>query len=128
MNVLKRILAVVFCLLAAAAVIVGVRVIREARDAQLQVSDDGPDGPTARTEAFFDALKRRDYPGAYAYLSNYSSLGLENVPSDPTAALFWEAEQQVWAFEVLPGDEMDGAWMIAADNQLLSALTGGAVR
>lgn len=105
---IKRILAVVFFLLALVVALGAVRVVRYAENATLQVADEGPGGPTERLEQFFDALKRRDFPTAYSYLSNYSSLGLEQTPEDPIAALYWEAQQSVWDFEVLPGHEMNG--------------------
>ena len=130
-QVYKRILAVLFFLLALVAAYQTIRMVRHAEDAKLQVDDAAP---TARLEAFFDALEARDYPAAYACLSNYGSLGLENTPDDPIAALLWEAEQDNWAFEVLPGHEMNGAELMkrvritALDTAALTAPIGEKVQ
>jgi len=108
MNIVKRIFAVIFFLLAIAAALWAVRVARYALAAEPLIPDEGPDGPTGRLEQFFGALEQRDFPAAYALLSNYSTLGLETAPADATAAAFWEAQQDVWAFTVHPGHEMNG--------------------
>ena len=131
MNIVKRIFAVLLFLAALAAGAATYQTVVYARDAKLQVDDAAP---TARLEAFFDALTERDYPAAYACLSNYSSLGLENTPDDPIAALLWEAEQDNWAFEILPGHEMNGAELTkrvritALDTAALTAPIGEKVQ
>ena len=131
MNIVKRIFAVLLFLLALFTVGAAYHLIVHAQEAKLEVDDAAP---TARLETFFDALEARDYPAAYACLSNYGSLGLENTPDDPIAALLWEAEQDNWAFEVLPGHEMNGAELTkrvritALDTAALTAPIGEKVQ
>ena len=129
-NIVKRIFAVLFFLAAIAAAVYAVHVIRYADAAELQVNDDEPGGPTERLEVFFGALEEKDFPAAYACLSNYSTLGLENAPEDDIAALFWKAQQDVWDFEILPGHEMNGTKLTkhvrvtCLDAAAISALIG----
>ncbi|MBQ7143852.1 MAG: hypothetical protein IJR65_01685 [Oscillospiraceae bacterium] len=131
MNIVKRIFAVLLFLLALFTAAVAYHLIVHAQDAKLKVDDAAP---TARLEAFFDALEARDYPAAYACLSNYGSLGLENAPDDPIAALLWEAEQDNWDFEILPDHEMNGAELMkrvritALDTAALTAPIGEKVQ
>lgn len=46
--------------------------------------------PMDTVRTFFDSVCAQDYPAAYACLSGYDSLGLENVPDEAYAAAFWK--------------------------------------
>ena len=63
MNIVKRIFAVLLFLLALFTAAVAYHLIVHAQEAKLKVDDAAP---TARLEAFFDALEAPDYPAAYA--------------------------------------------------------------
>lgn len=104
---MKKIIASLFTLLALAAAAFTLYLCAYAQQAVPYV-EDGPDGPTAALESFFSRLEEKSFPLAYAYLSNYASLGLENTPEDPAAARLWAAQQDVWNFSVEAGYEMDG--------------------
>lgn len=106
MKYSKRLLALLFFLLALGTAGLAGLAIHTARTSAPVIPDEGP---TARLEQFFDALKQRDWPAASVCLSGGGSLGLEAAPEDPVAALLWEAEQAVWDFEVLPGHTLEGA-------------------
>lgn len=104
---MRKVIASLFTLLALAAAAFTLYLCAFAQNAVPYI-EDGPEGPTATLESFFSCLAEKDFPRAYTYLSNYSSLGLENTPSDPTAARLWAARQDVWSFSVQDGYEMDG--------------------
>lgn len=105
---MRKIVASLFTLLAIASAAATLYLCVFARQAVPYI-EDGPDGPTAALESFFSQLEEKAFPRAYAYLSNYDSLGLENTPADPVAARLWAAQQDVWRFTVEDGYEMDGA-------------------
>ncbi|MBR4424777.1 MAG: hypothetical protein IKS66_02385 [Oscillospiraceae bacterium] len=106
MKATKRLLALLFFLLALGMAALAGLAIRAAGTGAPEI----PDGePTALLERFFSALKQRDLPAASLCLSGGGSLGLEDVPTDPVAALLWEAEKAVWDFAVLPGNALEGA-------------------
>ena len=51
-----------------------------------------PDADPAETVSrFFESVQSRNYPEAYACLSDYATLGLENVPEGADAAQVYEA-------------------------------------
>lgn len=104
---MRKVIASLFTLLALAAAAFTLYLCAFAQNAVPYI-EDGPDGPTAALESFFSRLEEKDFPRAYSYLSNYSSLGLENTPTDLTAARLWAARQAVWSFSVGEGYEMDG--------------------
>ena len=61
-----------------------------------------PDGdPQETAQAFFEALLARDYPAAYACLSNYTSLGLENTPAEEDTRLIAEALKSSYGYTLL---------------------------
>ena len=60
-----------------------------------------PEGDPAKTVTeFFDAVKAGDYETSYNHIKDYSSLGLENVPSDPNGAAAYQALQQSYSYEL----------------------------
>ena len=104
---MRKFVASLYTLLAFAAAVFTLYLCAFAQHAMPYI-EEGPEGPTAVLESFFSHLEEKDFPGAYVYLSNYASLGLENTPTDPTAARLWAARQEVWRFSVEDGYEMDG--------------------
>lgn len=130
---MRKIIASLFTLLALAAASFTLYLCAFAQNAVPYI-EEGPEGPTAVLESFFAHLEQKDFPGAYAYLSNYASLGLENVPADQTAARLWSAHQEVWRFSVEDGYEMDGAHLTkhatvdCLNEKAVMALVGGLVQ
>ncbi len=57
--------------------------------------------PQYTVTAFFDALLEDHYEEAYACLSDYSSLGLENEPSSGEARLIYQALKDSYAYELV---------------------------
>ena len=58
-----------------------------------------PEGdPRAVVESFFNAVIAGDYPSAYACLSDYSGLGLENEPDSETGRSLYRALRQSYGF------------------------------
>lgn len=104
---MRKVIASLFTLLALAAAAFTLYLCTFAEQAVPYI-EDGPEGPTTALKSFFSNLEEKDFPSAYAYLSNYASLGLENTPADPTAARLWAARQGIWRFSVEDGYEMDG--------------------
>lgn len=104
---MKKVIASLFTLLALTAAALTLYLCAYALQAVPYI-EDGAEGPTAALESFFTKLEEKDFPGAYTYLSNYTGLGLENIPLDPVAARLWTARQGVWRFSVEDGYEMDG--------------------
>ena len=88
---LAVILAVVAVLLCVAATLMGSLYIRPSGDPQETVI------------RFFDAIKRGDTAEAYACLSDYESLGLENVPATKDGQLLYQALQASYDYS-LSGD------------------------
>ena len=130
MNGTKRLLALLFFLLALATAALAGLAIRKAGAGAPAIPDEEP---TALLEQFCTALKQRDWPAASACLSGGGSLGLEDAPTDPVAALLWEAERSVWDFEVLPGNTLEGTRLCKTlrvrclDAEALSARIGAGV-
>lgn len=49
---------------------------------------------------FMDAVVSGDYDSAYSHLKGYSSLGLENQPSDELGALMYDALKQSYSYQI----------------------------
>lgn len=63
-----------------------------------------PDGhPADPVSGFFTSLCAGDYPGAYSYLSDYESLGLENEPESEESRMLYNALRSSYEFS-LRGD------------------------
>ena len=107
MTVIRKILGVALILAALAAAYVGVRVCRYAMDAEPYI-EGGEADATATLDHFLASLKARDFSGAYGDMYNYSSLGLEAVPDDPIARMYWDAQLAAWDFAAVEGGEMQG--------------------
>ena len=107
-RIIRLVLAAVFFCAALAVACVTVQVCIHAEAADPVIEDTGPGSPTETLESFLACLKAGDYPGAYGYLSNYSTLGLEAEHTDPVSALFWEKMRSSWEFTVAEGHEMEG--------------------
>ena len=88
---LAVILAVVAVLLCVAATLMGSLYIRPSGDPQETVI------------RFFDAIKRGDTAEAYTCLSDYESLGLENVPATKDGQLLYQALKDSYDYS-LSGD------------------------
>ena len=88
---LAIILVVLAVLLCAAATLMGSLYIRPAGDPQQTVI------------RFFDAVKSGDYAAAYACLSDYESLGLENTPETADGQLLYQALRDSYDY-TLSGD------------------------
>ena len=103
----KNLIAALLAIAALAVAIFGVRLCIRAAGAEPYV-EDAAGGPTETLESFFACLEAKDWDGAYVYLYNYSSLGLETPPEDELSALFWYAQQDAWDFEAPEGYKMNG--------------------
>ena len=67
-----------------------------------------PNGEAQDTAAaFFNAVVAGDYPRAYACLSDYSGLGLENVPENETDRALCDALHQSYGFRLSGPCEVD---------------------
>lgn len=64
--------------------------------------------PGETVTRFYDALIARDYPTAYACLSDYTSLGLESPPSSDNAALVYEALLDSYEYTLVGEARIDG--------------------
>ncbi len=78
-------LAALLCLLASSA---GILIAKPQGDPQQSVT------------GFFDSLAAEDYATAYSYLSAYSSLGLENTPSDEVGKMIYKALRESYSYEL----------------------------
>ena len=107
----NRILAIPLILLALAVAAFGVWLCAYALRSEPYFQFD-ESGPKEALEDFFSRLQKKDWNGAYAHLYNYSSLGFEAPPEDALSAMFWEAQQSVWRFSVLDGQEMSGTSLV----------------
>ena len=68
-----------------------------------------PDGDPAETvNAFLEALDRGSYNEAYTYLSDYSSLGLENQAQGDTGALVQQAVRDSFSYSLKGECKVDG--------------------
>ena len=54
--------------------------------------------PQQTVSAFFQSLSSGDYDSAYSYISGYSSLGLENTPSDTVSKTVYDALKASYSF------------------------------
>ena len=63
--------------------------------------------PQAVVSAFFDALIAGRYSDAYACLNDYSSLGLENQPTDTAGRTLYRALRESYAYTLLGACEVD---------------------
>lgn len=60
-----------------------------------------PEGdPGQITAEFFDAICAKNFPKAYGYLRDYTSLGLENVPQTEAGQAVYEALQNSYGYEL----------------------------
>ncbi len=59
--------------------------------------------PQETVTKFFDSLKSGDYPAAYACLSDYDTLGLEQEPETAEAKQIYDALKQSYGY-ILKGD------------------------
>ena len=59
--------------------------------------------PQETVTLFFDSLKTGDYPAAYACLSDYQTLGLEQEPETAEARQVYDALKQSYSY-ILKGD------------------------
>lgn len=56
--------------------------------------------PQEAVTGFFDALSAGDYDGAYSYLSDYTSLGLENSPESEAGQQIYQALRQSYSYKL----------------------------
>ena len=63
--------------------------------------------PQDTVTEFFSALVEEDYPRAYACLSNYSGLGLENAPDSEESRQLWNALKESYDFSLHGACEQD---------------------
>ena len=109
MLVLKKIIAAVLVLASLAVSVFALGLCRSVTRSTEHSAPDAEAEATAAAESFFACLRARDFAGAYGYLANYSSLGLETPPEDEISLLYWNAAQDAWAFSVDAGYERNGA-------------------
>ena len=64
--------------------------------------------PEDTVSAFFDSIQAGDYPGACAYLDNYSDLGMDVEPEDPVTAQLYDALHGSYAYRLLEGGRTEG--------------------
>lgn len=57
--------------------------------------------PQQTVNSFFEALTVGDYERAYSHISGYSSLGLENTPSDAVSKTVYDALKASYKYELL---------------------------
>lgn len=61
-----------------------------------------PDGdPKETVEKFYSSLEQGDYEAAYACLSDYTGLGLENEPADENGKLVYQALRESYSHTVM---------------------------
>ena len=109
-TVIRKIVGAIVILAALAAACAGVMLCLHAMDAEPYI-EDGEDGPTATLDRFLSAMERKDFESAYALLYNYSTLGLEEVPTDELSRMYWQAQLDAWHFTAAEGGEMNGTRM-----------------
>lgn len=63
--------------------------------------------PADTVTGFFDALKAEDYNAAYAYLKDYSGLGLEKEADDEATALMLDALTESYSYTLLGKSAVD---------------------
>ena len=109
-TVLRKFIGAVLILAGLAAGCAGVQLCIHAMNAAPYI-EDGEDGPTATLDRFLSALERKDFESAYALLYNYSTLGLEETPTDELSRMYWQAQLDAWRFTAAEGSEMNGTRM-----------------
>ena len=107
MTVIRKIIAALLILASFAAACVGVQICIHAMNSEPYI-EDGEDGPTATLDRFLSCMEKRDWEGAYSYLYNYSSLGLETPPEDEMSRLYWDAQMDALEIRALEGTEAHG--------------------
>ena len=107
-KIIRSIFGTLFLLAAIAGAAATVYLCRYADTARPVIEDSGPGSPTDVLRSFFTALEQKNWDKAYSYLSNYSTLGLENEPEDAISAMFWNVQRDAWRFQIAGGYEMDG--------------------
>ncbi len=63
--------------------------------------------PRETVTAFFDALNSGDYDSAYSHISGYTSLGLENTPSDSVSKAAYDALKASYKYKLLGNCSVD---------------------
>ena len=106
-NVTRKIIGALLVLAGLAAACFGVRVCVYAMHAEPYI-EDGEDGPTATLDGFLACMNARDWPGAYDYLYNYSSLGLETPPEDEISRMYWDARMDALEIRAKEGGAAQG--------------------
>ena len=80
-----------------------------------------PDADPADTvNRFFESIQNRNYPDAYACLSDYATLGLENVPEGTEASQVYEALRSSYRYSVSGSSTVTG--LEATQRVVLHAL------
>ena len=80
-----------------------------------------PDADPAETVTrFFDSVRARNYPEAYACLSDYASLGLENEPESTEAKAMYDALRGSYSYSLSGNSTVTG--LEASQRVVLRAL------
>ena len=64
--------------------------------------------PVETVTRFFDSVQARNYPEAYACLSDYASLGLENEPESAEAKAMYDALRGSYSYTLSGGSTVTG--------------------
>ena len=85
-----------------------------------------PNGdPQQTVTAFFDAITAGDYDCAYGYISGYTSLGLENTPSDTVSQMVYDALKSSYKYELVGQcsvDKLSASQQVQLSHLELSAV------
>ena len=76
--------------------------------------------PVETVTGFFDSLQVRNYPEAYACLSDYASLGLENEPESADARAVYDALRSSYSYTLSGSSSVTG--LEASQRVVLRAL------
>ena len=76
--------------------------------------------PVETVTGFFDSLQARNYPEAYACLSDYASLGLENEPESAEARAVYDALRSSYSYTLSGSSSVTG--LEASQRVVLRAL------
>ena len=76
--------------------------------------------PVETVTRFFDSVQARNYPEAYACLSDYASLGLENEPESAEAKAMYDALRGSYSYTLSGGSTVTG--LEASQRVVLRAL------
>ena len=76
--------------------------------------------PTETVTRFFDSVRARNYPEAYACLSDYASLGLEQEPESADARAIYEALRNSYSYTLSGSSSVTG--LEASQRVVLRAL------